>query len=74
MAELTCETCKHWHKALTTALTLGQPSHGECREQLHIVAVPDSGPAGLAMRVTPCYPHVPAAMKACSRHAKREVT
>lgn len=35
-----CVNCKHWHKNPPDPNNLAAPTGGQCRESLHVVAIP----------------------------------
>ena len=68
MTELTCGTCKNWHKQPPDPANLGK-AFGACTESPPSVAAIQVRPGQLILQAH--YPTLPPEFQACSRHQVR---
>jgi hypothetical protein len=62
--QLTCKTCRHWHKGPTDPMNLGANVMGECRGGPPVMVALGVTPQGQVPMQT-CYPKVPHNFLAC---------
>ncbi len=67
--ERSCQECLHWHKMPADPHNLSGEAKGQCRQQLHVIAVP-SGPTTLDLM--PCYALTPATFPACGQFTTQD--
>ena len=72
--EMTCGTCRHWIKHPTTAMTLGQPERGDCREGPPSMVALGAAPGRNQVQIQALYPVVAPDFPACSRWQTTEGT
>ncbi len=63
-AGLTCATCKHFVRGEIDPANLAGPRKGECREGVHVMAIPTRQ----GVQVTTLFAPVHASFPACGRH------
>lgn len=66
--ERKCGNCAHWHQNAIDPQNLGKVRDGQCRQQLHSVAILNPG----GFQILVLYPNVPATFDPCGQWGTRE--
>ncbi len=68
----TCGDCAHWQQHQKNINDLGTPTLGDCREQIHVLAIPVQTLRGMAIQTTAAFATTPKEFPACGRFVDAE--